>query len=210
MVNIELSMNKRLLLILSMLLMVNIAKGQFVKATFGLTGGGIASQMITDIPLAKPAYISGYGGAFASAHIGKALTVRAAANYAMQGGQYEVNGTSVKIDQSYMQIPMTLLINAGSFLSFEVGLVQNILMSSKYVEKGSTEYIVNPDPGALKYNFGAVGGVCFNFGKVVFLNLRYCYGLSNSYVIHGKGFPVSTISAGLGFNIYTSKKSAFR
>lgn len=186
------------------------ASAQLVKVSVGVNGGALATQMTTDPAPTTPMYISGYGGAFLSAHIGKALTVRAAANYAMQGGQYEVNGTSVKIDQSYMQIPMTLLINAGSFLSFEVGLVQNILMSSKYVENGSTEYIVNPDPGALKYNFGAVGGVCFNFGKVVFLNLRYCYGLSNSYVIHGKGFPVSTISAGLGFNIYTSKKSAFR
>ena len=77
MVNIELSMNKRLLLILSMLLMVNIAKGQFVKATFGLTGGGIASQMITDIPLAKPAYISGYGGLFTTLNFGGMLGVRA-------------------------------------------------------------------------------------------------------------------------------------
>lgn len=186
------------------------ASAQLVKVSVGVNGGALLTQMATDPAPSTSMYISGYGGAFASAHIGKALTLRAAANYAMQGGQYEVNGTSVTVDQSYIQIPMTLLLNAGSFLSFEVGLVQNILMGSKYVEKGSTEYIVNPDPGALKYNFGAVGGVCFNFGKVVFLNLRYCYGLSNSYVIHGKGFPVSTISAGLGFNIYTSKKSAFR
>ena len=186
------------------------ASAQLVKISAGINGGALLTQMVTDPAPSTPMYVSGYGGAFASAHIGKALTVRLAANYALQGGKYAVNGTSVTVDQSYVQIPMTLLLNAANFLSFEVGLVQNILMGSKYLEKGITEYIVNPDPGALKYNFGIVGGVCFNFGKVVFLNLRYCYGLSNSYVIHGKGYPANTISAGLGFNIYTSKKSAFR
>lgn len=186
------------------------ASAQLVKVSVGVNGGALATQMTTDPAPTTPMYISGYGGAFLSAHIGKALTLRTAANYALQGGKYNVNGANVSVDQSYLQVPITLLLNAGSVISFELGFVQNILMGSKYVEKGETEYIVQPDPGALKYNFGAVGGVCFNFGKVVFLNLRYCYGLSNSYVIHGKGFPVSTISAGLGFNIYTSKKSAFR
>ena len=186
------------------------ASAQLVKVSVGVNGGALATQMTTDPAPTTPMYIGGYGGAFLSAHIGKALTLRTAANYALQGGKYDVNGANVSVDQSYLQVPITLLLNAGSVISFELGFVQNILMGSKYVEKGETEYIVQPDPGALKYNFGAVGGVCFNFGKVVFLNLRYCYGLSNSYVIHGKGFPVSTISAGLGFNIYTSKKSAFR
>jgi hypothetical protein len=186
------------------------ASAQLVKVSVGVNGGALMTQMATDPAPSNPMYINGYGGAFASIHIGKAITVRGAANYAMQGGFYEVSNVPVTVSQSYLQIPMTLLLNAGRVLSFEVGLVQNILMQSQYKENGTTAYVENPDPGALKYNFGAVGGICINMGKVVFLNVRYCYGLSNSYVMYGQGFPTSTISAGLGFNIYTSKKSAFR
>jgi hypothetical protein len=186
------------------------ASAQLVKVSVGVAGGALATLMATEPAPSTPMYINGYGGAFAAAHIGKTLSVRVGANYAMQGGKYSIEEIPTTVSQSYLQIPMTLLINAGRVISFEIGLQQNILLGSQYKENGSTEYIINPDPGALKYNFGAVGGICLNFGKLIFLNVRYCYGLSNSYVIHGKGFPASTISAGLGFNIYTSKKSAFR
>lgn len=208
-------MNKKAFLafiILALLAGTTRLSAQLVKVSIGVNGGALATQMMTEPAPTNPAmfYISGYGGAFASVHIGKAVTLRGAANYAMQGGAYQVSDVPVKVTQSYLQIPMTLLLNAGRVISFEVGLVQNILMQSKYAEFGTTNYVESPDPGALKYNFGAVGGLCINMGKIVFLNLRYCYGLSNSYVMYGKGFPASTISAGLGFNIYTSRKSAFR
>lgn len=205
-------MNKKVWIAILFLILIGTTKlsAQLVKVSFGINGGGLATQMMTDPAPVSPMYFGGYGGAFASIHIGKALTIRGAGNYALQGGAYQVGNVDVKVSQSYIQIPVTLLLNAGRVISFELGLVQNILLTSQFVENGTTQYVVNPDPGALKYNFGAVGGICINMGKVVFLNLRYCYGLSNSYVMYGKGFPTNTISAGLGFNIYTSKKSAFR
>ena len=203
-------MKKVLLAFILCILASQMVFGQAVKVSIGINGGGLATQMMTEPAPSNPMYISGYGGAFASIHLGKAFTIRGAANYAMQGGTYKENSADIKVTQSYLQVPVTLLLNAGRVISFEFGILQNILLQSNFNETGSGgNYTANPDPGALKYNFGAVGGICINMGKVVFLNLRYCYGLSNSYVIHGKGFPTSTISAGLGFNIYTSKKSAF-
>lgn len=199
------------LIIFALLAGTSNLSAQLVKVSVGVNGGAIATQMRTEPAPTDPAlHISGYGGAFASIHIGRMLTVRGAMNYAMQGGSYIVESIPVKVTQSYLQIPMTLLLNAANIISFEVGLQQNVLMQSKYTEFGTSKFEASPDPGALKYNFGVVGGVCINMGKYIFLNLRYCHGLSSSYVIYGKGFPASTISAGLGFNIYTSRKSAFR
>lgn len=203
-------MKKVLLAFILCILASQVAFGQAVKVSLGVNGGGIATQMMTKPKPSNPMYISGYGGAFASIHLGNVFTIRGAANYAMQGGTYEENSADIKVTQSYLQVPVTLLLNAGRTISFEVGLVQNILLQSKFEEVGSSgSHIESPDPGALKYNFGAVGGICINIGKVVFLNLRYCYGLSKAYVIYGEGYPTSSITAGLGFNIFTSKKSAF-
>ena len=209
MVNIELSMNKRLLLILSMLLMVNIAKGQFVKATFGLTGGGIASQMITDIPLAKPAYISGYGGLFTTLNFGGMLGVRAGANYSMQGADFIYDDATITVSQHYLNVPVALMVNLRSFVSLELGFFQNILLMSSLKEERFSDFILSPDEGALKYNFGALAGVSFNVGRFVFFNVRYNYGLSKSYASMGKGFPVNTLTAGVGFNIVSTRKTIF-
>lgn len=205
-------MKKVLLAFILCILASQVAFGQAVKVSLGVNGGGIATQMMTKPAPSNPMifYISGYGGAFASVHLGKALTLRGAVNYAMQGGNYQYNSAEIAVTQSYLQVPATLLLNAGRTISFEVGFVQNILLQSTFEEYGSSgSHIESPDPGALKYNFGAVGGICINMGKVVFLNLRYCYGLSKAYVIYGEGYPTSSITAGLGFNIFTSKKSAF-
>lgn len=199
-----------LIAILFILLGTLTLSAQKVKVSVGINGGALATQMLTTPEPSSPLYISGYGGAFASVHVGKYLSVRGAVNYALTGGKYEIANTPASATQSYIQIPFTLLVNAGRAVSFEVGLQQNILASSKFMEYGSSEVNINPDPAALKYNYGAVAGLCFNFGKMVFLNLRYCYGLSKSYVIYGVGYPTNTISAGLGFNLYTSRKSAFR
>lgn len=180
-----------------------------VKASFGVTGGGIATQMHTEPATSTPFYISGYGGVFSTISFGKTLGVRAGANYAMQGGQYKLSSTDISAEQSYINVPVSLLINLKSFMAFEAGFYQNILLSSSYSEVGSDRVNISPDEGALMYNFGALAGLTFNFGRFVFMNMRYNYGLSNSYVIYGKGYPSSAITVGLGFNIISTRKTAF-
>lgn len=185
------------------------ASAQMVKASFGVTGGGIATLMNTEPKPSSALYVNGYGGAFATVNLGKVIGIRGGANLAQQGGDYTTETTDVKVHQSYMNIPISLLLNVKSFMSFEFGFYQNILMSSSYNERGSSKLTITPDEGALKYNVGALAGLTFNFGRVVFLSMRYNRGLSKSYVIHGKGYTADTITAGLGFNILTTRKKAF-
>ena len=80
-------MNKKAFLafiILALLAGTTRLSAQLVKVSIGVNGGALATQMMTEPAPTNPAmfYISGYGGAFASVHIGKAVTLRGAANYA--------------------------------------------------------------------------------------------------------------------------------
>lgn len=205
-------MSKRrvLTVLLAMMLFSLSASAQMVKASFGVTGGGIATlTMGTEPPTSSPMYISGYGGAFATVNYGNHLGLRAGANYAMQGSTYGLSGVTLTATQSYLQVPVSLMYHIRSFVSLEAGFYQNILLSSSLTEKGSSTVVINPDEGALRYNFGALAGIEFNFGRYVFLNLRYHYGLSKSYVIYGKGYPSSFATVGVGFNIISTRKSAF-
>ena len=201
---------KVLTVLLAMMLFSFGASAQMVKASFGVTGGGIATMTFgTDPAPSSPLYMSGYGGAFATVNIGSSLGIRGGANYAMQGSRYDVAGADLTASQSYIQIPVSVMWHMRSFISLEAGFYQNILASSSLTEKGNTTVVINPDEGALKYNFGALAGLEFNFGRYVFLELKYHYGLSKSYVIYGKGFPSSFATVGVGFNLISTRKSAF-
>ena len=101
------------------------------------------------------------------------------------------------------------LPEGGKSRALQAGFYQNILFSSSLTEQGRSTVVISPDEGALKYNFGALAGIEFNFGRFVFLELKYHYGLSKSYVIYGKGFPSSFATVGLGFNLISTRKSAF-
>lgn len=203
------NLNRVLTVLLAMMLSAYAASAQMVKASFGVTGGGIGTMMATDPAPVSPMFMSGYGGAFATINYGTSIGVRLGANYAMQGGNYKLSGTELKADQAYINVPVAFVYSPKSFFSVQAGFYQNILLSSSLTEQGKSEVVISPDEGALKYNFGVMGGLCFNFGRFVFLDLKYNYGLSNSYVIYGKGYPSSFVTVGLGFNIVTTRKTAF-
>jgi hypothetical protein len=204
------NLRRVLAVLLAMMLSAYAASAQMVKASFGVTGGGIATMMSgTEPATSTPLYINGDGGAFTTINIGNSLGIRGGANYAMQGSSYMLSGTELTAAQSYIQVPVSLLWHMRSFISLEAGFYQNILFSSSLTENGSSTVVINPDEGALKYNFGALAGLEFNFGRFVFLELKYHYGLSNSYVIYGEGYPSSFATVGLGFNIINTRKKAF-
>lgn len=203
------TMSKRLVLVFSMLLLVQVAKGQFAKATFGLTGGGVVSQMVADIPQTTPYYIGGYGGVFTTISFADLLGVRAGANYSMQGTEFKYDNATIAVSQHYINVPVALMVNLRSFVSLELGFFQNILLMSSLKEERYSDFILSPDEGALKYNFGALAGVSFNIGRYIFLNVRYNYGLTKSYATEGRGFPVNTLTAGIGFNIISTRKTIF-
>lgn len=203
------NLKRVLTVLLAMMLSAYAVSAQMVKASFGVTGGGIGTLMATDPAPVSPMFMSGYGGAFATINYGTSLGVRLGANYAMQGGNYKLSNTALKADQAYINVPVAFVYSPKSFFSVQAGFYQNILLSSSLTEKGKSEVVISPDEGALKYNFGVMGGLCFNFGRFVFLDLKYNYGLSNSYVIYGKGYPSSFVTVGVGFNIVTTRKTAF-
>ena len=166
-------------------------------------------MMDTQPATADPVYLHGYGGAFMTMKFGRALGVRAGANYMMQGATYQTAGVDLTAEQVYMNVPVSLLLNVKSGMSFEFGFYQNILMESSLLEQGVRDVIITPDEGALNYNYGALAGITFNMGRFVFLSMKYHYGLTNSYVIYGKGYPSTFATVGLGFNIINTRKKAF-
>ncbi len=200
---------KKFYIISLMMLFTLCVSAQSVKVSFGITGGGIATQMFTEPQSSKPLYINGYGGAFVTVNPLKSLGVRAGANYSMQGGIYKISDIPITLSQSYLNVPVSLMYHIRSFISVEAGFYQNILLASKLVENGGTKVVVKPDDGALKYNIGALAGVSFNITKFLFINLRYCFGLSDSYAIMGTGYRTNTITAGIGVNLITTRKKAF-
>lgn len=185
------------------------ASAQNVKVSLGITGGGIATQMLTDPAPSSPMYMSGYGGVFVNVNPLKKMGVRIGANYSMQGGEYIMSKVPITMNQSYLNVPVSVLYHPKSFISFEAGLYQNVLLGSSLVEQGSSVVEVNPDDGALKYNIGALVGVSFNLSKSMFICLKYCYGLSYSYAIMGTGYKSNTITAGIGINLFRNKTRAF-
>lgn len=191
------------------MLLTFCASAKNVKVSFGITGGGIATQMLTEPQPSSPMYISGYGGVFATVNPLKKMGIRIGANYSMQGGNYNISSIPVVLSQSYINVPVSLMYHPKSFISFEAGFYQNILMSARLIEQGRTTVEVNPDDGALKYNIGALAGVSFNLSKTVFINLRYCYGLSYSYAIMGTGYKSNAITAGIGVNLIRTTNRAF-
>lgn len=201
---------KRIHIIIVMTLFTFCASAQNVKMSLGVTGGGIATQMLTEPAPSSPMYTSGYGGAFVTVNPLKKLGVRIGANYSMQGGNYQLDKVPITVSQSYVNIPVAVMFQPKSFFALEAGLYQNVLLNAKLNENGASKVEVNPDDGALKYNIGALVGVSLNLSKAIFVNIRYCYGLSYSYAIMGTGYKSNAITAGLGINLFRNKTRAFQ
>ena len=202
---------KRVLLVLiAMTLFSFAASAQMLKTSVGVTGGGIATMLMGDIPyITSPMYMNGYGGAFATVNYGDHLGFRAGLNYSQQGSSHQIQSTNLTAKQSYLNIPLTFMYHVKSFISVEAGLYQNVLLSSSMNEKGAENIVISPDEGALKYNIGASAGLSINFGRLIFADVKYNHGLSKAYVINGVGYSASSVTLGIGVNIISTKKTAF-
>ena len=202
----------RILMTLILLLSVGVfqVQAQLVKFSFGIEGGGYGTYINSTPQLYPPFGYGGYGGANFELRIGRVVGFYVEGIYSYQTANHTLN-TSPEIDvnltRTYVHIPVSLHLWMGSGVIFEVGFQQSINISSKYTE-GYLE--IDPDEGALKYYTSLTAGFKFTMGKVVYLNIRGTYGLSPSYVVNGTGFPEITASVGLGFRLYTYRKSVFK
>ena len=135
---------KRIHIIIVMTLFTFCASAQNVKMSLGVTGGGIATQMLTEPAPSSPMYTSGYGGAFVTVNPLKKLGVRIGANYSMQGGNYQLDKVPITVSQSYVNIPVAVMFQPKSFFALEAGLYQNVLLNAKLNENGASKVEVNP------------------------------------------------------------------
>lgn len=206
------TMNKGniLALLLAMLLFPLGVSAQKVKASFGVTGGVAGTMMHTEPAPAGSMSIGKYGGAFTTVTYGNSLALRTGVNYITQGIEYELKKVPIHTSQTYLNVPVAFMYKLKSFVAIEAGFYQNILKASSLEEDGDDKVLVTPDEGALAYNFGFLAGVSFNLGRFAFVDLRYNHGLSDSYVIYGVGYPSSSITVGLGVNLISTRKRAFK
>ena len=188
--------------------------GTHTKLALGVTGGGVATQMMLDMDPATPYYINGFGGAFLTINPTKWLGLKAGANYMLQGGNFlmpeiyvsnEPYRVPVTFEQTTLNIPVSLVITPFKLISLEAGVYQNILLDSKFVEHATTDFEITPDEGALEYNIGALVGASINLGRTFFINARYYQGRSWYYAMNGKGYMTNALTMGIGINLIKVK-----
>lgn len=203
---------KRLFSVLLAIMFFSVAaKAQVVKASIGVTAGGVATMMShPNTSSLGPAYFNGYGGGFLTVKFGRAIALRGGVNYLKQGSDHELSGKEMTAEQTYMNIPFTLLLNIKSKMSLECGFYRNVLMNSTLVEHGGREITTYNDKNVQPSNFGAVAGLTFNMGRYVFLSFKYHHGLTDSYVINNSGCSYDFATVGLGFNVINTRKKAFK
>lgn len=194
------------------------AGAQLVKFSIGLEGGGLGTYMQTDPKITPGLNFGGYGGANVEIRIGRIVGFFGEALYSYETGNQFLetdsgsDGVFVNLTRQYIHIPAGVQLWMGRAALFQAGFQQSILVSSAYTEDPdlSSPMVISPDAGALKYYVSVMAGFKFNFGRVVYLNVKGTYGLSPAYVIRDSGAPVITASVGLGFRLYTYRKSAFK
>ncbi|MEF9930792.1 MAG: outer membrane beta-barrel protein [Bacteroidales bacterium] len=198
--------------LLFLILAMQIGKAQYAKVSLGVKGIGIATIMSTT-PESDGMSFGGGGGAFVGVKLGKFIGFQGEFLYAMQGAKYKLQSVtgqdiSVKLTQNYMHFPIVFQLCLGKVFCLDLGIQPSLVSKATYKEVGETT-ITKDDTGALDY-CSLLGGITLNFGRVVFFNARYTYSIGDAYMLHGKGSKISTIQAGLGFRIYTTKRSTFK
>lgn len=203
-------MTKKLLIIAILLTLVQNANAQLVKGTFGIKFTGNASFSNSIITPEYYGEYGGGGGAFLGMTIGKVFGLQAEALYSLRYANYydyEFNDYPITTLKHYVDIPLTIQLWCSKSFMFEAGYQQSILVSATIRSDESGAFYL--DNGAFDYG-SIIAGFTVNMGKVAFLNFRYAYALSPTYVM--KNQPVTTqhsAQIGLGFRFYTTKTKVF-
>ena len=195
------------------------AGAQLVRFNIGIEGGGLGTYMQTDPKITPGLNYGGYGGANVEIRIGRVVGFFGEAIYSYETGNQILEtvessdgGVFVNLTRQYIHIPAGIQLWMGRAALFHAGFQQSIMMSSTYTEDPDYSYttLISNDAGAMKYYVSVMAGFKFNFGRVVYLNIKGSYGLSPAYVVRDSGAPVISASVGLGFRLYSYRKSAFK
>lgn len=199
---------KKLSVMILLFFSLMTANAQLVKVSAGIKGHGIASLMNTEITPSTFVQLGGGGGAFVGVKAGRVLGIQVEGLYSYQNASF---ATSNKLgnniwtsNQQYFYIPMVLQCWLGRSFAFELGYQQAIALSGTLSSSGN----VKEDTGILDYG-SLVAGMNINMGKVAFLSFRYTHALQYSYVMTKDPSKCQSLQVGLGFRLFTSRKSVF-
>lgn len=205
-------MIKKLILIAVLLTTVQSACAQAVKSSFGIKFTGNADFSNSLITPEYNAELGGGGGAFLGLTFGRVFGIQGEALYSLRYAGYYDNSMNssmyVTTIKHYLDIPVTMQLWCGKSFMFEFGYQQSILMESMISENIAEGF--KTDMGAFDYG-SIIAGFTVNMGRVAFLNFRYAYALSPTYVM--KNVPTTTqhtAQIGLGFRFYTTRTKVFR
>lgn len=205
-----------------LLMLCTCAHAQFVRFSIGAEGGGYGSILNNGGFNFKSYSYGGYGGGDIEVRFGRVLGIDFKAMYSYQVCNYafmnetlaDYIGNHFKNNQpgsirEYVHLPVALQLWMGEGAVFEVGYQYSILLKARY----NTEDITfnNEDQYACK-NYGSIiAGFKFNMGRVVYLNIRVAYGLDPSFNYQNTpGLEELSATVGLGFRLYSYRKSAFK
>lgn len=186
--------------------LTSTASAQFVKVSFGVRGGGVATLNPATEHTAPSPYYSGEGGGFLGIKFGKVVGIQGECLYSLQGTTTIEKNQNYISNRHYLEIPVMLQLHAGRAVTFEAGYIfSNLLKSNLTGISGNVE-----DTFAAN-NFGSYfGGITFNLGKVFFLSFRYTRSIDSATYYGYGNQQTSTVRASLGIRFFNSKKSAFR
>lgn len=196
--------DKKISVLFFMFLFSLSASAQIVKMSGGVKGVGMVNQM--DIGLNT---YGGGGSVFAEVRIANVVGIQAEAVYAMSYGsqEYSISGRQFVVDMehSYLYVPVVAQIWCGHSFALEAGYQQAIVLDGTLkVFNAERE-----DTGVFDYG-SIVAGIRLNLGEVVTMNLRYAYGLDYSYIATTQPAKNSSFQFGLGFRMFTTRKTIFR
>ena len=178
------------------------ASAQALKFSAGIKATVVANMMTTG---EKP---QGFGGgAFANLKIANLIGVQADALYSRTSHTIanDLTGTYCNVSHDYLLVPVVSQIWLGRVFAIELGYQQAIVLSGKIqTTKGKMD-----DKGIFDYG-SVVAGVNISLGKVAAFSVRYTHGLDYSYVAKVDPAKNFGLQAGLGFNLFRSRKTIFK
>lgn len=143
-------------------------------ALLGITGSTIGGESDSYNSL----LIGGQGGFLLSIDPGVPdhIVWQVEANVSMQGAKYTDPGVSGKVQTTYVNLPIVIQNKMSSGFFGEAGLQPGFLVSAKDKYNGRTD---DYKDYVNTFDLSVPLGLGFHFSKIVAINLRYMFGLSN-------------------------------
>jgi len=193
---------------LLMLAFIALAITGTAQVKFGAKGGVNLAKVSGKIAGEKESYDTKTAlhlGGFVEIPVSEKFSVMPEVNFDQWGGQLEESGVTMKMNLSYINVPILAKVNVGGF-GIYAGPQVGFLMSGKYKMEDEEEDI----EGLKSTDFSAVFGAEYNLAYGIFLSARYNLGLTrvNDDATDDDYFKNSAITFGVGIKFGGSSRNA--